>query len=262
MTGNALSGKWRPENGVREQEFLFRSKDGRVVVARYSAEKIELEKNTVSCRFSVDITERKKGEESLRQSVDQLRSTMKAAINSLSSAIEMRDPYTSGHQEQVTKLAAAIAQEMGLSEEAVEAIQVAGIVHDIGKLSIPAEILSKPARLTEIEYSLVKTHPEVGYTILSKIDFPWPIAKIVRQHHERIDGTGYPNRLSGKDLLIEAKILGVADVVEAMSSHRPYRPSLGVNEALKEISEKSGTLYDPDVVKACLKLFAEKKFKF
>jgi PAS domain S-box-containing protein/putative nucleotidyltransferase with HDIG domain len=209
-----------------------------------------------------DITERKQAEESLRQSMVQLRTTLKAAINSLASAIEMRDPYTAGHQERVTKLASAIAREMGLSEDQIETIQIAGIIHDIGKIYVPAEILSKPGKLNEFEFMIIKTHSEVGYKILSKIEFPWPIADIVHQHHERINGSGYPQRLTGKDILLEAKILGVADVVEAMSSHRPYRPALGIAVALEEISRNKGVIYDAEVADACLKLFAENKFKF
>jgi PAS domain S-box-containing protein/putative nucleotidyltransferase with HDIG domain len=209
-----------------------------------------------------DITEQKKTEERLRQSAALLRRTLKEAINSLSSAIEMRDPYTAGHQEKVTRLSVAIASEMDLSEESIEALQIAGIVHDIGKLGIPAEILSKPDKLAEIEFALIKTHAEIGYRILNKIEFPWPIAQIVYQHHERINGSGYPRGLSGSDLLIEAKILSVADTVEAMSSHRPYRAALGIEAALREISDKRGVLYSPEVVEACLKLFAENKFRF
>ena len=209
-----------------------------------------------------DITERMRAEESLRQSMIQLRTTLKASINALASAIEMRDPYTTGHQERVTKLACAIAREMGLSEDQIECIQIAGIIHDIGKIYVPAEILSKPGKLNEFEFMIVKTHSQVGYKILSKIEFPWPIADIVHQHHERVNGSGYPQRLTGKDILLEAKILGVADVVEAMSSHRPYRPALGIPVALEEISRNKGVLYDPEVADACLKLFAENKFKF
>jgi len=209
-----------------------------------------------------DITERKKAEESLRQSMIQLRTTLKASINALASAIEMRDPYTTGHQERVTKLASAIAREMGLSEDQIECIQIAGIIHDIGKIYVPAEILSKPGKLNEFEFMIVKTHSQVGYKILSKIEFPWPIADIVHQHHERVNGSGYPQRLTGKDILLEAKILGVADVVEAMSSHRPYRPALGIPVALEEIFRNKGVLYDPEVADACLKLFAGNKFKF
>jgi len=209
-----------------------------------------------------DITERKLAEESMRQGLAKLRTTLKASIDSLASAIEMRDPYTAGHQERVTRLARAIANEMGLAEETVEAIEIAGVIHDIGKLYVPAEILSKPTKLSELEYSMIKMHAQVGYTILSKIDFPWPIAQIVHQHHEAINGSGYPQGLSGKDILLEAKILCVADVVEAMSSHRPYRPALGIQAALAEISQKQGILYDREVVDACLKLFREKKFKF
>jgi PAS domain S-box-containing protein/putative nucleotidyltransferase with HDIG domain len=209
-----------------------------------------------------DITERKQAEESLRQSMIQLRTTLKASINALASAIEMRDPYTTGHQERVTKLACAIAREIGLSEDQIECIQVVGIIHDIGKIYVPAEILSKPGKLNEFEFMIIKTHSQVGCKILSKIEFPWPIADIVHQHHERVNGSGYPQRLIGKDILLEAKILGVADVVEAMSSHRPYRPALGSPVALEEISRNKGVLYDPLVADACLKLFAENKFKF
>jgi PAS domain S-box-containing protein/putative nucleotidyltransferase with HDIG domain len=209
-----------------------------------------------------DITERKLAEASLREGLVKLRSTLKASIDSLASAIEMRDPYTAGHQERVTRLARAIAEEMGLDKERVEAIEIAGVIHDIGKLYVPAEILSKPTKLSDLEYSMIKMHAQVGYTILSKIDFPWPIAQIVHQHHEAINGSGYPQGLAGKDILLEAKILCVADVVEAMSSHRPYRPALGIQAALDEISQKRGILYDREVVDAGLKLFREKNFKF
>jgi PAS domain S-box-containing protein/putative nucleotidyltransferase with HDIG domain len=209
-----------------------------------------------------DITERKLAEERLRKGLDKLRATLKASIDSLASAIEMRDPYTAGHQERVTRLARAIAEEMGLEGERLEAIEVAGVIHDIGKLYVPAEILSKPTKLTEIEYALIKMHAQAGYTILSKIDFPWPIADIVHQHHEYLNGSGYPQGLHGKDILLEAKILCVADVAEAMSSHRPYRPALGIQAALEEISQKRGILYDREVVDACLTLFREKNFKF
>jgi PAS domain S-box-containing protein/putative nucleotidyltransferase with HDIG domain len=209
-----------------------------------------------------DITERKRAETDLREGLTKLRSTLKASIDSLSSAIEMRDPYTAGHQERVTRLARAIAVEMGLAEERVEAIEIAGVIHDIGKLYVPAEILSKPTKLTDIEYSLIKMHAQAGYTILSKIDFPWPIAKIVHQHHEFINGSGYPQGLAGKDILLEAKIICVADVVEAMSSHRPYRPALGIGAALDEITQKRGILFEREVVDACLRLFREKHFKF
>ncbi|MBA7555879.1 Cyclic di-GMP phosphodiesterase response regulator RpfG [subsurface metagenome] len=187
---------------------------------------------------------------------------MEATINTISKIIEARDPYTAGHQNTVSQLAVAIAQEMKLPENKIEGIQIAALVHDIGKINIPAEILSKPSKLNEMEFSLIKNHPKVGYDILRKIDFSWPVAKIVLQHHEKIDGSGYPQGLKGEKILLEAKIIGVADVVEAMSSHRPYRPSLGIDKALEEISQNRGTLYEPEVVDACLKLFKEKDFKF
>jgi len=175
--------------------------------------------------------------------------------------VEERDPYTAGHQRRVTNLALAIAEELGLSEDQKDGLQKAGLIHDQGKISIPFDILSKPGRLTEIEFQLIKKHPEVGYHILKDIEFPWPVAKIVLQHHERINGSGYPNGLKAEDITIEAKILAVADVVEAMASHRPYRAALGIEKALEEIKLNRNTLYEPDVVDACLRLFNEKGFK-
>jgi len=210
-----------------------------------------------------EITERKQAEEALQLSYDQLRDTLIATVRALASTVEMKDQYTAGHQPRVTQLACAIAEEMGLTtEEQIEGIHMAGAIHDIGKIMVPAEILNKPGPLAEIQYEMVKMHPQAGYDILKGIDFPWPVAEIVLQHHERMDGSGYPQGLSGEEIILEAKILAVADVVEAMASHRPYRPALGIDKALEEISQNRGTLYDPDVVDACLKLFTKKGFTF
>ncbi len=191
-----------------------------------------------------------------------LRKALDGIIHTMALTVETRDPYTAGHQTRVAKLSSAIAKEMRLEEDQIEGVHMAGIIHDLGKISVPAEILSKPSRLTETEFSLIKEHPQVGYNILKNIEFPWPIAKMVLQHHERMDGSGYPQGLTGEDILMEARILTVADVVEAMASHRPYRPALGINVALEEITKNKGVFYDPDVVDACLKLFIEEKFEF
>jgi putative nucleotidyltransferase with HDIG domain len=173
----------------------------------------------------------------------------------------MRDPYTAGHQARVTRLACAIAKETGLPDERIQGLNVAGTLHDLGKMYVPAEILSKPTRLTESEMMIIKAHPQAAYDILKGIEFPWPVAQIVLQHHERRDGSGYPQGLSGDDILLEARILAVADVVEAMASHRPYRPAHGIDKALEEISQNRDLLYDAGVVDACLKLFREKGFE-
>jgi HD-GYP domain-containing protein (c-di-GMP phosphodiesterase class II) len=180
----------------------------------------------------------------------------------LNLVFETKDPYSPDHQKRVAKLAAAIAGEMGLSENQTEVIRLAGGIHDLGKISVPADILSKPARLSEIEYSLMKIHPEAGYNILKDIDIPWPIALIVLQHHERLDGSGYPGGLKEGDIILEARIMAVADVVEAIASYRPYRPILGTDKALDEISKNRGVLYDPQVADACLTLFQKKGFSF
>lgn len=197
-----------------------------------------------------------------KKSLDKLQKAFGAIIQVLEKTVEIRDPYTAGHQRRVADLAWQIAKEMGLSADRIDGIRITGIIHDIGKIHIPAEILSKPKALTSIEFSLIKTHPQVGADILEAIEFPWPVEKIVLQHHERVDGSGYPQGLSKKDILLESRIIGVADVVEAMASHRPYRPALGIDKALKEISDNRSILYDKDVVDICLKLFNEKKYQF
>lgn len=191
-----------------------------------------------------------------------MNKAMNGIITAMSMALESRDPYTAGHQHRVSEISVAIGSEMGLEEEQIHAMYMASMVHDIGKISIPSEILSKPGKLNDLEFKLIQTHSEVGYNILKEIDFPWPIADIVHQHHERIDGSGYPQGLKGHQLLLESKILTVADVVEAMASHRPYRPSLGVEVALQQVCEKKGNFYDERVVDACLKVFREKKVEY
>lgn len=203
----------------------------------------------------IDITEQKQAEERLKKTID-------ATIDTMSKIIEAKDPYTAGHQHRVYQLAIRIAQELNLPKDKIEGIRIASLIHDIGKIGLPTEILSKPTTLTEIEFSLIKNHSQIGYDILKSIDFSYPIAQIVLQHHERLNGSGYPNNLKGDEIILEAKIIGVADIVEAMSSHRPYRPALGIDKALEEISQNRGTLYDIKVVDACFKLFKEKEFKF
>jgi len=207
-----------------------------------------------------DITLRKETEEKLRQSLEQLRRAINTTIQVLVSALEARDPYTTGHQSRAADLACTIAEEMELAKEKIEGIRMAGIIHDIGKLSVPAEILSKPTRLTTLEYDLIKQHPQSGFEMLKNVESPWPLAQIVYQHHERMNGTGYPRKLKGDEILLEARILAVADVVEAMASHRPYRPSLGINVAIEEIEKNKGILYDTAAADACIKLFREKGY--
>jgi len=209
-----------------------------------------------------DITERVKGEENLRQYVSSLRRTLEATVQALAVTAEKRDPYTAGHQQRVAALAGAIAQELGFDEERLEGLRVAGLLHDIGKIYIPAEILAKPATLTAMEMGLIKTHSEVGYDILKNIPFPWPVADIVLQHHERINGSGYPGGLSNGQIIEEAKILAIADVVEAMSSHRPYRAALGLERALGEIKKNRENLYLPEAVDVCIRLFESGSFSF
>ena len=196
----------------------------------------------------------------LEESQKMLRAALKGTIEAVALAIEVRDPSTSGHQHRVARLAEAIALEMGLNAEQAEGIRMGAGIHDIGKIQIPAEILAKPGRLSDIEFSIVREHPKVGYGILKKVEFPWPVADIAHQHHERMEGSGYPQGLKGEAICPEARIVAVADVVEAMSSHRPHRPALGIDAALEEISANRGTLFDAQAVDACLRLFRDKGF--
>ena len=209
-----------------------------------------------------DISERKRTAEELKQTSLRLQRAIEGAINAVALTTEIRDPYTAGHQHRVAKLACSIGRELGLSEKQIEGVRVAGTLHDIGKIYVPAEILSRPGRLRQNEINLVKDHAQVGYDLLSTIEFPWPVAQIVLQHHERMNGSGYPMGLSGDEILIEARIMSVADVVEAMASHRPYRPALSIEEALLEIMQQRGVLYSPEAVDACIKVFTQKGFKF
>ena len=213
----------------------------------------ELEKEKVMCSQL---------EKELKQSDKKLQKMIEGIAYIITEIVEIRDPYLRGHHQRVSKLATAIAQEMKLPQDKIEAVKIASLVHDVGKVNLPTEIVSKPSALVEVEFNLLKNYPRTGYEILKKVDFPWPIAEIVFQHQEKIDGSGYPRGLKGTEILIEAKILGVANVVEAMSSYKSYRPALSIDDSLTEISKYVNILFDPEVVDACLKLFKEKGFKF
>ncbi len=241
-----------------EEKFL--RLDGKSVDVEVTAIPITYQGQPASQVVFWDITDRKRAEDSIKNNLEELHRTLEGTVDALSSAVETRDPYTAGHQKEVSRFACVVAKEMNLPEEMIEGLRVASLLHDIGKIKIPAEILSKPAVLTDIEYALIKTHPQAGLDILKTITFPWPVGKIVLQHQERMDGSGYPNGLKGDEICLEARILGVTDVVEAMCSHRPYRSSLGMDKALEEITQNRGILYDEEVVDACLKLFREEKF--
>jgi PAS domain S-box-containing protein len=229
------------------QDLLLWDKDGKITGIRTTVQ---------------DITDRKQADEKLKDTFESLRKAVSTTIQVMVSAVETRDPYTAGHQARSTELACAIATEIGLPQEKIDGIRMAGSIHDIGKLSIPAEILSKPTDLSKLEFSLIKEHSRSGYEILKDVESPWPLAQIVYQHHERMDGSGYPRNLKGDDILMEARILAVSDVVESMASHRPYRAALGLHVALEEIEKNRGTLYDEAVGDTCLRLFREKGYRF
>ncbi|MDO9585300.1 MAG: HD-GYP domain-containing protein, partial [Syntrophales bacterium] len=208
-----------------------------------------------------DISSRKSAEKEREDSIERLRKALGSTVQALAVTAETRDPYTAGHQRRVTDLACTIATQMGLLTNQIDGIRMASMIHDLGKISIPAEILSKPTKLTNIEFMMIKTHPQAGFDILKDIEFPWPVARMVLEHHERIDGSGYPDGLTGDRLLIDSRIIAVADVVEAMASHRPYRPALGLEKALEEISRNRGALYDPGAVDACLALIEQEGYQ-
>jgi len=194
--------------------------------------------------------------EELKASYERAQVILNGTVKTMSKIVETRDPYTSGHEIMVAKISCRIGRELGLPDEQIEAIHIAATLHDIGKISVPSEILTKPGRLTDLEMEIIKTHCRVAHDILKTIDFPYPVADIILQHHERADGSGYPQGLKGKEILLEARIIAVADVIEAMASHRPYRPALGVDVAMQEIAKYRDVLYDADVVDACLRIYA------
>ncbi len=207
-------------------------------------------------------SEWKRAEKKLKHSLNKLERVLEETVNTLALAFEKRDAYTTGHQQRVTKLACAIAKEMNLSDEQIKGLHIAGLLHDIGKISVPIDILNKPSKLNDNEFNLIKEHPHIGYDILKDVEFEQPIAQIILQHHEMMNGSGYPEGIIGEAIILQARILAVADVVEAIASHRPYRPALGINKALEEILLNRSVLYDPDVVDICLKLFNKNIFKF
>ncbi len=260
--------KWRTAQRMKgkilpgQHEIRRLTKDGRVIWCQMMVVAVQYKGRPADMGNVVDITERKQAEEGMKEAIDRLHSVLEHTIYAFASTIEKRDPYTAGHQRRVAQLALVIAEEMGLPREECRGIYMAGLVHDIGKISVPAEILSKPGRLTDVEFGMLKAHPQVGYDILKEVDFPWPLAEIVLQHHERLDGSGYPQGLKDGEILLGARILAVADVVEAMASHRPYRPALGIDVALEEISRGKGIFYDPRVVDTCIRLFGEKGYQF
>jgi len=268
-----------PEDRHMSREFIKRSISGEIERTVFEQRYLHKNGNTVwgqvssslardtegTPRYFIshiqDITQKKLSEEKVAASIEKLRKAMGGIIQAMSLTVEARDPYTSGHQRRVANLARAIAQEMGLREDQVDGIRMSGAIHDIGKISVPSEILSKPTKLSDLEFSLIKKHPSVGYDILKDIEFPWPIALITLQHHERINGSGYPKGISGNEILLEAKILAVADVVEAIASHRPYRPAHTIDVALNEIDQNKGILYQPEVGAACMRVFKEKSYQ-
>ena len=260
-----------PEELLRVVQNLTEERQEREAVAKPAAVKEEkqdvmklynervvkkLEEKTL--RLEEEVVERRKVEDELRRSHSRISQVYHEVVYTLASAVEKRDPYTAGHQTRVAKIAEAIARELGRPEDEIRGLVLASAIHDIGKINIPGEILMKPTKLSDAELTLIRTHPLTGYEIIAKVEFPWPVATMVLQHHERLDGSGYPYEVMGEDIILESRIIAVADVVEAMSSHRPYRPAVGIQKALEEIEAGKGKLYDPDAVDACLEVVKEK----
>ncbi len=245
----------RKDGSAKNFESLIRYKSGDIRIALWSAERIDLDGRECMIASMRDITEQRTTRKELEASLDKFARGLTGTVQALAMTTEMRDPYTAGHQKRVAELSVAIAREMDFQDDRMNGLRMAASIHDLGKISIPAEILSRPAKLTPLEFSLIKGHSEVGYGILKDIDFPWPLARIVLEHHERMNGSGYPYGRNGALLLLESKVLMVADVVEAIATHRPYRPALGIDAALEEVVKNKGVLYEPAAVEACLAVF-------
>ncbi len=236
----------------------LRRKDGSCFFAEFTLTSIAEPHESLAAVLSFsDMMPRLKAETEVQQSFEKMRKLLFDSIHAMSTALEFRDPYTAGHQRRVAELAKAISQKLDLDQNQIDGIHLAGVVHDIGKIYVPAEILTRPGKLSAVEFELIKIHSETGYTILKDVEYPWPIAETVYQHHERLDGSGYPRKLGGEDIILEARIISVADVVEAIASHRPYRPALGLDVALEEIKKGRERQFDPAVVDACLAVFDE-----
>lgn len=248
--------------GCATIECFIKCKNGKKIPVEFCSNLFKYDEEPMVVAVARDISERKRVRQKLLESYKLANKTLDGTIKAFANTLDMRDPYTAGHQRRVAALACAIAEKMGMPKEKIESIRIAGILHDIGKMQIPAEILSKPGKLNDLEFKLVKGHVEAGFHILQPIHFAMPIAEIVMQHHERMDGSGYPKGLTGDEIMPESKVLMVADVIEAMSSHRPYRPALGVEKSLEEITVNRGRLYDEEVVDACLELFGNGEFSF
>lgn len=241
-------------------EVRARRKDGSIITLGVQGSLYKFDSTSATIGMAQDISDKKQAEEEIAHHVSQLEAAFKSTVKVATTLVEMRDPYTAGHQRRVAQVAVAIGAELGFDAHRQEGLGVAGYLHDVGKITIPAEILSKPGKITAIEFQLIQCHAQLGYEVLKNIEFRWPVAEVALQHHERLDGSGYPQGLKGEAILLEARIMAVADVVEAMSSHRPYRAGLGIEAALAEIERGRGTVYDPDVSDACLRLFREKGF--
>lgn len=238
-------------------DFQHRLAGGSIKDVEVFSKKIELNGRDLMLSIVHDVTEQKRAESELQRTLDEMKKITLSVISALEATMNLRDPYTAGHQVRVTELAAAIAEKLSLEEARKEALCFASMIHDVGKIKIPSEILNKPGQLNRLEFAMIKEHPLVGRNLFTKVDLKVPISEIIYQHHERLDGSGYPLGIKGDEILLEARILAVADVVEAMSSHRPYRHSLGTAAALEEINRKRGILYDSDVVSACTEVFGE-----
>ncbi len=253
------------ETGVNQTcEVKIRSQDGQSFFVSLESRAAPGERGPErSCRTTMsDITDRKIAEAGVKRGVERLHQALQGTVAALADIVETKDPYTAGHHRRVAQLAGAMARELGWPPDKVKGMEMLSCLHDLGKIAVPTEILSRPGMISPAEFDLIKIHPQVGYDILKDIDFLWPVAQGVLQHHERLDGTGYPGGLKGEEILPEARILAVADVVEAMASHRPYRAALGIEMALQEINDHKGSLYDPEIVGTCVKLFAEEGFAF
>ena len=256
----------------RRKELSLLATNGMQVPIYLSVNKVSLsDAKDIFCLVTTDLTEEKQIEElatakkmalaALKSSME-LEKSLEESIKSIAYTVESRDEYTAGHMKRVGQLASAIARELDLPEDTIHGIELASTIHDVGKIAIPVEILTKPGKLSKVEFMLVQGHVEAGYDIIKNIQFPWPIARMILEHHERMDGSGYPQGLKGDEILLGSRIIAVSDIIEAMSTHRPYRFVVGIEAALAEIKQNRSTLYDAQVVDACLKLFAEKRFSF